>query len=335
MHKFFLCWLIIGHSLTANALDVINTQVNGKVTIHVDGKFTEGPKLDILFVVDNSGSMSNHQQSFIYNMAEVINKLENLPLDFQAGVITTDNKQTPGKIIGSLVNKSTPHWQNKLKQNLLVGTNGDYMENFFKVTLDALTSPLIDTDNKGVLRPDSYLSIVFISDGDATSAEDLIPLEFVYRLNSEVRPLGKILLNAFVIKNVNRYNCAPDDSLEGIGAAKILEAIRLVNQGRAYELCDDNIKSNIDSLSETMIPNVSFDYKPTENLENITLIGTVDSDTIEVTFGNQNLPNDNDKGWTFDANTNQIRIGRNVDWQYQPAGTTIDIHYKLQEDSIQ
>ena len=53
-----------------------------------------GQKVDVLFVVDNSGSMSEEQRNLASNFADFINGATQFANDYQLGVITTDMQAT-------------------------------------------------------------------------------------------------------------------------------------------------------------------------------------------------------------------------------------------------
>jgi hypothetical protein len=46
-----------------------------------------------------------------------------------------------------------------------------------------------------------------------------------------------------------------------------------------------------------------------------------------VTYGDAELPQSLDKGWTYDPSRNAIVLGRDIDWESQPQGSAIKVHY--------
>lgn len=165
-------------------------------------------KVDILFIIDNSGSMGEEQQKLKTNFEGFITELLNKEInDFQIGIITSDmdNPQHSGKlraaanqpkiIQGSQLSKAQV--VTAFTQNALVGIDGTSFEKHLDAMRAALTAPLVDDSkaNKGFLRSGSLLAIIFVADEDDCSHNGKIP-ETEY--DSEVcrLPSGQILKDA-------------------------------------------------------------------------------------------------------------------------------------------
>jgi len=136
-------------------------------------------KLDVLFVVDNSGSMSSSQASLASNFPSFINFFKAKGYDFKIAVTTTDayygdqfvnqscslcNQEqtrfrsgTNPKIYE--IDKDTPNLENVFAANVNVGTSGSGDERAFSSFKAALNSTL----NAGFHRSDAYLAIVMVS----------------------------------------------------------------------------------------------------------------------------------------------------------------------------
>lgn len=88
-----------------------------------------GPAVDLLFIIDNSGSMEGHQKNLAKNIDLLVGGIFKNPIiDFNIGVLTTD--AIYGDLSGNprIIRRETPNATDKLKQNLLVGTNGNGTE---------------------------------------------------------------------------------------------------------------------------------------------------------------------------------------------------------------
>jgi len=135
------------------------------------------PSVDILFVVDNSGSMSTYQQNVADNMDQFVDEFSQLKLiDYHIGVITTDSSDN-GQLEGNptYVEPSTVDGLRKLKNNLKVGINGSPTEELFGPTSKALSKRLLGGYNSGFYRQDAYLVVIFVSDAEDQS--DIDPLD--------------------------------------------------------------------------------------------------------------------------------------------------------------
>lgn len=136
----------------------------------VEERFTQAPlpALDVLFVVDSTGSMAEEQASFGAVAAEFVGALDTLGLSYQLGVTTTDPERG-GELVGRpwIVTGEAEDPVTALAAALAVGTSSaPPAAGLFTATL-ALT----DTEglNRGFRRSDAALHVIFLSDGDDES----------------------------------------------------------------------------------------------------------------------------------------------------------------------
>ena len=302
-------------------------KVDTTVTVSIDAKFPLGPQKDYLFVIDNSGSMTHHQQSLASHAQVITDRFNNTAFDFHIGVITSESdKSLSGQLIGneSILTPSTNNLSANLYKNLMAGPNGSGNEVFFDNVLTAINLSGKGQINEGFIRPKADLQVIFLTDTDDVMS--VTPLEFAYQL-TKLKPKGEISLSGFVISDPTA--CEGDFELdEKLGAKNIKEALRILN-GDVYDLCDTNKSITINEFLDKAIPKQLVDYKPQESLENIPLIGKVDEGTISVIFGTQIILNHPDTGWTFDPTNSTISFGTQIDWKMHRPGTTINVHYKV------
>lgn len=152
-------------------------------------------KIDVLWVVDNSGSMATSQQNLANNFPSFISKFTEKAYDFQMGVVTTDAYlalpvftpyyQTnpmpsyyggrPQADIGhlrngtwsdpsgfSLLNMNTPNLNQVFVKNVMQGINGRGDER----SLQSMRTALESTGNAGFVRDNSFLAVVLVTDED-------------------------------------------------------------------------------------------------------------------------------------------------------------------------
>ncbi len=136
-------------------------------------------KIDILFVVDNSGSMNRPVLDFISNLPTFISKLESSGVDYHIGVTATDAylslfsskypdsaklKDGSGNVHSGIfiVSPLTPEPYNVLAINLNQGISGSGDERAFSSFREVLNYP----GNSGFRRPEAALTVVVLSDED-------------------------------------------------------------------------------------------------------------------------------------------------------------------------
>ncbi|MBX2989179.1 MAG: VWA domain-containing protein [Bdellovibrionaceae bacterium] len=153
--------------------------------------------VDILWVIDNSGSMDTSQQRLAANFQSFINRFSTLGYDFRMGVITTDAylgyhynsnnrsrlkdrgvdiRGTPDNCVDDLavisgvrvMDKNTPNLSQVFVKNAMQGVCGSGDERAFSSFEHALSNPL----NNDFRRPGAFLSIIIVSDEDDFSHYD-------------------------------------------------------------------------------------------------------------------------------------------------------------------
>lgn len=193
-------------------------------------------KLDILFVVDNSGSMQSAQANMAANFPLVIEKLQARGMDFQIAVTTTDAylalpewtpyyNSTPTPVFYEgrpqeekawfragtptqpgdfrVLNPATPDLITNFNRNILQGTYGRGNERSFQ----SLRAALENVGNAGFLRPDSFFAVVILTDEDDFSQDSIAPTE---NYSDDLHPISSYVgfLDAFTgsVAPVRRYS---------------------------------------------------------------------------------------------------------------------------------
>lgn len=127
--------------------------------------------VDVLFVVDNSGSMSGELNALAGAFSTFISSFINLGLDYHIGVVTTDmdSASQSGRLVGAFIDENTPNATGVFTQQAAQGAAGSGDERGMDAAKAALTAPLIQSENAGFLRTDANLAIVVVSDEDDSS----------------------------------------------------------------------------------------------------------------------------------------------------------------------
>lgn len=132
---------------------------------------------DILFVVDNSGSMGDDQVKLGNAFDTFINWISDTIVDYRIAVTTTDTSDfvTAGVFHGSpaVLDPSTPNLKEAFASNVQVGTTGAFVERGFQAAALAFSDDNLAGPNANFLRDDARLYIVFVSDEDDQSGESV------------------------------------------------------------------------------------------------------------------------------------------------------------------
>ncbi len=150
-------------------------------------------KVDILMIIDNSGSMAAEQANMAARFNNFIDKIKGL--DWQIGIISTDMSSNAPVKDGRLVELKTMPGQYILNSSMLqttaqsvfgqtvqLGSNGSGNELGFKAANKAIdrafdAAQAVNAPNAALFRPDAALAMVVVSDAydnSGTRPEDVL-----------------------------------------------------------------------------------------------------------------------------------------------------------------
>lgn len=282
------------------------------------------PDLDILFIIDDSGSMGSHQQNLADNamlFADAIVKTKFL--DYHVGVITSSEagfgNSGGGRLFGKTryIERSTPNGINELASNMQVGTNGDATEIFFDPLKLALTDPVLNGYNKGFIRQDSYLALIFVTDTDDQSSD--MDAQTMYDfLVSFKGSANKIFVGAAYIPDAEADTCWGESE---IGTKDNLPYFFSLTKATTFSLCDPDFGEKLAEIGRVLARKAQTMY-----LKRIPKKGT-----IKVSVGTQEIPNHPKKGWTYNPVVNGIEFGPDIDWETFPDNTFPQVDFEAIE----
>jgi hypothetical protein len=137
--------------------------------------FVQGAKakLDVLFVVDNSNSMSDEQEVLTKALPALVEKASMAGQDVQLAVTTTDAIADGGILLGQPAFISADGDVAAFVDRLKVGLEGSLNERGLQAAWLALSGYNVMPygPNAGFSRPDAELAIIIVSDEDDHSAD--------------------------------------------------------------------------------------------------------------------------------------------------------------------
>ena len=282
-------------TITAN-LSVKDTKLHLKLLV------------DILFVIDNSGSMMSHQENLSKN-TELFTHLflKNSSLDFRIAITSTDGLDisgvvsTPGVSSGAMpgwsglpfrgpYHKNTPDINSELAKAFLIGTDGSPTESVFFSPKYILSHP---KKYPNFYRQDAFLVLIFITDAEDQSSISPIDLKaFLVNLKQDY---SKVLAYAVLAgKNYMGRTCETETGEE---LDKIKTFMALLGNHPIFSLCDPDFGQRLGDIGKDIISKVSA---------KILLPSKPFLPTIEVSYGSQKIPNSLTKGWVYDPLENAL-----------------------------
>ena len=311
------------------------------------------PRVDILFVIDHSMSMDDDQARLSRNIDRFVAAFaENEVLDFHIGITSVyDTKRfgvlnaydeannrypngqlrplkDPGNAGSFLVNrapflKREPGYLDILRDSLKLGVQplaegGPEHEESLSPIVAAFSEPMLSGPNAGFYRGDAHLAVILITD-----ANDLSPTltpeqvaDFMRELKKdEAKKQGKEMYSTFgVIAPTNEPTCKKDPS----GDPTAVEQFLYETRGKILSLCDTNYgdrlaEFGIDITRKALKKIIDLKHRPEHG-------------TLKVMYGSQEIPQDDEIGWTYNPETVSVIINGGIDLEVEE-GAEISITY--------
>ena len=300
---------------------------------------TSGQTVDVLFIIDNSGSMSEEQENLADNFARFINGAQQFQNDYQIGVVTTDmdDSNDSGRLQGSpRIMTRSPSVASQFGNTADVGTGGSGTEKGLAAAQAALSDPLIfdtglacssDNDcvapdtcvegycggaNRGFLREEAALEIVFVSDEDDFSDANLNFYVDFFKNIKGFRNEGRFHANAIVgSQNGQAASCSGAGGEANAGSRYVEVANR--TNGQVYSICATDFGQPLQEIGNQAfgLPVQFFLTRPAE------------SNSIQVSVNGSMRSN----GWNYDSASNSIIFD---EAQVPQPGQQVRVEYNAQ-----
>lgn len=257
-------------------------------------------KVDILFVVDNTPSMLQHQQKIATQLQGMISSLNGLKMDYRFAVTTTSMAAPGPNACATLARRlqGSPLYLTDANINLLpdrfvVGSAGCSLER----GLDAMafvTSPAyLTSSGTDFIRSDALLVVNFISDEQDSSTEfgDGASNDFVNLLNQR-KPAFDDGSRAWIANFIGTLSMSDACDTGGGSSSVGSNYIRLVDAslGVKSSICSLDLSVAVSSIKARIIDQLKS-YRFTEE---------PNKDTIQVSIGGRAVHENETDGWTLD-----------------------------------
>ena len=302
--------------------EVISQSVNG----------IYNPAVDILFIIDDSGSMDDYQRRLMENARSFVDYFFNRNVvDYHIGVTTSSTSL--GKLSVkrredgiSYISRTTSNGGQLLSDMMNVGTGGDAVEKFLNIPELTFLK-----DSRGFLRSEAHLAIFIITDADDQS--DVSSLRaYQYLLDLKGGDQKKLHYAAALILE-KREDCNSSEKTP-------FELMRMVDlfgdHGHSFDLCDSDYGKELAKVAHSIVSSIL-----TIDLDDLPDVTSIRICYREVTFRErefcetgQEILNGSD-GWVYDIQRNTIHLSPNIvldnrlngsfDIQYIPVYSPEDI----------
>ncbi|MFZ5479831.1 MAG: hypothetical protein ACOZNI_23910 [Myxococcota bacterium] len=278
--------------------------------LHSDLFYQDPDPIDVLWVIDNSGSMWEEQERIIADVNAYLSRFFAYDLDFHIGVVTTDPDED-GHLRGDppYVTAEMPDAEEELARAIEVG-NGftGYEQGLYTAEL-ALSEPARSGHNAGFYRDGARLGLVFVSDEPDYSLLDAQHyVDFFTDLKGDP---ARILAAAVVGDRGEGCESTCDGSDQtALGGDKYLDVVEAFG-GSSTSVCDCDLGPFLDAIGlETT------DYARRFPLTHLPQLDA----QMEVYVDGEATP----EGWIYDTFSNAVLF------DLPPAaGTWVEVKYLL------
>ena len=257
---------------------------------------------DILWIIDNSGSMNTFQTRLSDNMSNFMSYL-NLTgnVNFRMGFITTDQYH----LVAPFIDNNTPNVNLEAAYIIdSIGTHGSGTEKGLEKSLQALEYFSLSGE---FIRYDAMLIMIFVSDEN-----DYSPLAVWDYIQGYlgIKPQSKI--KAYAVIGDYPQGCNTSNGSWSVNANFGGDYYDVMNYfgGDWYSICDYDWSTNMTNLAQDITIKSAFELEEPDPI----------IDTIEVYVNGQLVT----LGWSYDPANNWVRFDEN---NIPSGGQTIRIEY--------
>ena len=251
-------------------------------------------KVDIVWNIDNSGSMGSYQTALMNNFSFFIEDFAKKEVDFKMAIITTDsavNRDSGNKLNSVELKKNKQVFISDFKANVWVGTGGSGLEKAFEMTKDFIEG------NSAWLRSDALLVIIFVSDEEEGGNEvDKLNIgtnkPVKHYTDAIVNAKGGDVANVRAFSICNRITC------------KRFSAMSQTTNGLVRYI-QDSFSDISKEFGESIVRNLT-------NLETVFPLNITPSNpaNLKVDVDGSAVPKDTteNNGWNYDGTNNAIKF---------------------------
>ncbi len=259
----------------------------------------EIPILDILWVIDDSGSMNRFQNNLSANIGLFVNAFISTGADYRMSVITTTYSS-----IGSIIDQNTSNPEAAISSEVLVGLGGHGMEKGIETSYQALSNPASAGPGGLFFREDATLVVIYVSDEPDHSG----PWSGYLSFFDNLKPPGQF--TPYAVIGDPPSGC----TIQNYGGAQYGSGYwDLVDYygGNWYSICASDWGVQLQNMANSMAGRRAYTLEEPDPIES----------TITVKVNGQIVTE-----WEYDSNTNKVIFETE---SVPDPGQTIEITYAV------
>lgn len=269
-----------------------------------------GEGVDVLWIVDNSGTMIEEQDLLTGQFGAFAEILAYSGIDYQVGVVSTD-LDAGGVLVGDIITADTADLIDAFAAQATLGTTGSRDEQ----PLAVMAAAVLPTTNPGFIRAAMGLHVIILTDEDDHSSDEVSTYlaELTGAKGADPWRISAVAGNA-------PEGCHSSFASATV-ATRILDAVD-ASGGEFHSICSPDFEPVLNSLALTTT-GLSFSF---------TLTALPQPGSIEVEVDGVRVHERDLNGWRFDVGDNAIvfegyavpRAGQSIKVSYYEMTLTPD-----------
>tara|TARA_Y100000593_G_scaffold71742_1_gene131759 strand:- start:1279 stop:2796 length:1518 start_codon:yes stop_codon:yes gene_type:complete len=263
----------------------------------------EIPVLDVLWVIDNSGSMNVFQQNLATNIGSFMSAFTATGADYNMAVITTDRWT-----FTTILTPQTPNVEQELSNLVVTGIMGSGMERGIQMSYQSLSSATAAGPGGMFFRADATLIVIYVSDEQDWSSPGW---SSYINFFDNIKPVGQFIPYGVIADTPSgctyTYNGYPRTLQPGWGYWDLIDYYG----GSWYSICATDWGVQLQDLAGEVTGRRMFELDEPDPIET----------TIEVTVNGQVTTD-----WTYDSGVNAVVFNEG---HVPEEGQTIEINYAV------
>jgi hypothetical protein len=277
-------------------------------------------EVDVLWVVDNSCSMSGALAQVQTSFDAFIDQFLTLNLDYHIGVVTTDmdDPDQGGRLVGNVITANTSNPKSEFMAAIAQGANGSADEEGLAAAQAALTEPLSSGDNAGFMRTAAALAVIVVTDEDDSSSVSSSSFgNWFNGLKADPDDSTFSSICGDTGAGCSNWNAFPD-VITAMPGEKYIDVVGATG-GVWQSICTQDFDRALQHISITAV-GMRFAFELTATPSNVSAL-TVFVDNVSVPYGGTD-------GWTYDAATNSVVFDGTA---IPEAGDRIEVSYPVSD----
>jgi hypothetical protein len=297
--------------------------------------FLQAPndEVDILFVVDDSFSMTEEQAALSAGFQSLVGAIVDAGSDFHIGVVSTSadaDDPNRGKLIGDPPYLTASDSVAQFAQRVMVGIEGSDHEKGLEAAAAALSPEALVVDHPGFIRSEANLVVIIVSDEDDCSDDgvmDGMGAELCYSNREYLVPVDELVERIHSAKTSGEFvqiagilGPIDDSCADAYTGWRYIEAVRYTG-GFLGRICDQDWAVMLETVGLNAVG----------ILTTFQLAHGADAATIQAYVDDVLVPPDPVNGWTYD-------------WQYwtltfhgtsvPPRNATLRVEYQIAPGAV-